>query len=551
MVGAQTLTIYAEFLPNIENSVYLRFNDVNAYIQWCNTNTHMVRQLVPVDNYRLNGNTLKISFNYFKTNNVDYRKITYLHLEQVLGNIYQDGQVLHTFYYVKNASLQSDYVTFIIELDYWATYQYLLDNTKIQLNRTNAILPNETMVYDEIVKAETPFAIDPTTYSKRVQGSGDERRYMNNNMYYVVFIVEYVTVRNVLNTDYVKATSLFAINLSALISSIGNVGGSYASVDLASMIISGITSTTTNIGGVNNDAKVIGAYIVPYIETRVDRHLSATQVEFNYRTMLTGSTTMTFTANHLYTYRRDHPYYEFLAPTLQDYNSQQGINYKYYVGSFHSYMQLINYRKNNGVNFMVSWVFSPSKVQLIVSQGDNSKDITNAITIPLIANVEISDALQTLCYFADIGNSAINNVKSILGSKSYAEMGLNFASGLLNNFKYFEGNVNADMGVTQGDALTELRYDHDNVMFPINIMYFKSLNDEAYNARLIGANVNATIENIDELKGKALLGKTPQDVVFEEYYVRGNLIANTNAPKDAFDIITEKLKNGLHLLFIE
>lgn len=546
MLGNQSLYLVKDFLPNTDDGTHLRFTYVNDYINYIGTN-YGVSEVLHVDNYRLNTNVLKISFDYFKRNLLDYRKVTYLYLEQVLGNIYEQGQVMHTFYYVKGATLQSDYVVFSIELDYWATYQYLLDNHKIMLNKTNAVLANETMVYDEITKTETPFEIDPFNYSYRLSGTGDERRYLDNSFFYVVFIVEYVVTRNLANTDYVKATALFAITLSALVASIGNVGGNYASIDLASMIISGITSTTTNIGGVNNDAKVIGAYLVPWFESRVDRHLSATQVEFEYRTMLTGSTKMHFTANHMYTYRQDIPYYQFLSPTN---NWGDGINYKYYVGSYHNYMQLINYRKSNGVQFMISFCFSPSKVQLIVSQADNSKDITNAITIPLIANVEISDALQTMCYIADGLGMALNNCKGIMNSKNYGELALNVGDALLDNFKFFKGNVNADMGVSQGDALTELRYDHDNCRHPLNIIYFKSLNDEKYNARLIGANVNATIENIDVLDGLNLLGGTPTGVTFDDYYLRGHLIGNVTGQQDAFNIIKQKLQNGIHLKFI-
>lgn len=543
----QILTLYANFTPNVDNSVHLRYTDIDEYIYYINA-LYAVGEYVPVDNYRLNANKLKISFDYFVRNSLDYRTITYLHFEQTIGE--DEPKTIHTFYLVKNCVLQSGYVIFTIEIDYWATYQFVLNNGKIQLNRSNAVLANETMVYDEIVKTETPFAYDPTTYSKRPAGTGDSRRYMPNNMFYVVFIVEYVTIRNLANTDYVKATALFAVNLSSLISSLGSgVGTSYASIDLASMIISGITSTTTNIGGVNNDAKVIGAYVVPYIEAHIQYNLSALTVEFNYRTMLTGSTTMKFTANHMYTYREDHSYYEYLSPTNK---LNEGLDYKYYVGGFHNYMQIINYRKTGGVNFMVSFVFSPSKVQLIVSQGENSKDITSAITIPLIANVEISDALQTMCYIADGLGMALNNAKGIMNSKSYGELAMNVGDALLDNFKFFKGNVNADMGVTQGDALTEMRKDHDNCMFPINIMYFKSLNDEKYNARVIGANVNATIENIDVLDGLTLIGSTPTDVTFDKYYVRGNLIYDElqGCPLDAFNVIANKLRNGIHLKFV-
>ena len=549
MIGNQNLYLYKDFLPNTDSGTHFRFTSVNNYINYINN--YRINEILTVDNYRLNTNVLKISYDYFKRNIIDYRKITYLYLEQLLRDTQGSTDIIHTFYYVKSATLQSDYVTFSIELDYWATYQYLLDNHKIMLNRTNAILENEIMVYDEITKVETPNNDEPVDYSRRLSGTGDKRRYLDNSFFYVVFIVEYVVTRNLANTDYVKSTDLFAVPLSTLISSLNiATAETFASVDLASMIISGITSTTTNIGGVNNDAKVIGAYIVPSIETSIESHLSVISVEFNYRTMLTGSETKTFTARSVHAYRTDLIYNEPLAPTLEEYTNQDGINYKYYVGGFHNYMQIVNYRKSSYVKIMISFVFTPAKVQLFVSQGENSKDITNAITIPLIANVEISDALQTMCYIADGLSMELSNTKSIMGSKNFTDLSFNVADSILDNFKFLKGNVNADMGITQGDGLTEMRYSHDACYFPYSLIYFKSLNDEKYNARLIGANVDATIENIDVLDGLDLLGGTPTNVTFDDYYLRGHLIGNVIGQQDAYNIIKQKLQNGIHLKFI-
>lgn len=549
MIGNQNLYLYKDFLPNTDSGTHFRFTSVNDYINYINN--YKISEVLTVDNYRLNTNVLKISYDYFKRNIIDYRKITYLYLEQILRGTQGSTDIIHTFYYVKSATLQSDYVTFSIELDYWATYQYLLDNHKIMLNRTNAILENEIMVYDEITKVETPNNDEPVDYSRRLSGTGDKRRYLDNSFFYVVFIVEYVVTRNLANTDYVKSTDLFAVPLSTLISSLNiATAETYTSVDLASMIISGITSTTTNIGGVNNDAKVIGAYIVPSFETSIESHLSVINVEFNYRTMLTGSETKTFTARSVYAYRTDLIYNEPLAPTLQEYTNQDGINYKYYVGGFHNYMQIVNYRKSSYVKIMISFVFTPAKVQLFVSQGENSKDITNAITIPLIANVEISDALQTMCYIADGLSMVLSNTKSIMGSKNFTDLSFNVADSILDNFKFLKGNVNADMGITQGDGLTEMRYSHDACYFPYSLIYFKSLNDEKYNARLIGANVDATIENIDVLDGLDLLGGTPTNVTFDDYYLRGHLIGSVIGQQDAYNIIKQKLQNGIHLKFI-
>lgn len=550
MIGNQSLYLYKDFLPNTDSGTYFRFTNINDYINYINTN-YGINEVLTVDNYRLNTNVLKVSFDYFKRNLIDYRKITYLHLQQRLSDTHVLANMIHTFYYVKSATLQSDYVTFSIEIDYWATYQYLLDNHKIMLNRTNAILENEVMVYDEITKVETPINHDPVDYSRRLFGTGDRRRYLDNSFFYVVFNVQYVVTRNLSNTDYVKATDLFAVPLSTLVSSLNiATAETYTSVDIASMIMSGISSTTTNIGGVNNDAKVIGAYIVPRIETSIENHLSVVTVEFNYRTMLTGSTTKTFTANSVHAYREDIIYNEPLAPTLQEYTNQDGINYKYYVGGFHNYMQIVNYRKSNYVKLMISFVFTPAKVQLFVSQGENSKDITNAITIPLTGNVEISDALQTMCYIADGLSMILSNTKSIMGSKNLSDLSFNVADSILDNFKFFKGNVNADMGITQGDGLTEMRYTHDACYFPYSLIYFKSLNDEKYNARLIGANVNATIENIDVLDGLDLLGGTPTNVTFDDYYLRGHLIGDIIGQEDAYNIIRQKLENGIHLKFI-
>ena len=137
-----------------------------------------------------------------------------------------------------------------------------------------------------------------------------------------------------------------------------------------------------------------------------------------------------------------------------------------------------------------------------------------------------------------------------MGSKNLTDLSFNVADSILDNFKFFKGNVNADMGITQGDGLTEMRYTHDACYFPYSLIYFKSLNDEKYNARLIGANVDATIENIDVLDGLNLLGGTQTNVTFDDYYLRGHLIGNVIGQQDAYNIIRQKLENGIHLKFI-
>ena len=144
----------------------------------------------------------------------------------------------------------------------------------------------------------------------------------------------------------------------------------------------------------------------------------------------------------------------------------------------------------------------------------------------------------------------LSNTKSIMGSKNFTDLSFNVADSILDNFKFLKGNVNADMGITQGDGLTEMRYSHDACYFPYSLIYFKSLNDEKYNARLIGANVDATIENIDVLDGLDLLGGTPTNVTFDDYYLRGHLIGSVIGQQDAYNIIKQKLQNGIHLKFI-
>ena len=74
--------------------------------------------------------------------------------------------------------------------------------------------------------------------------------------------------------------------------------------------------------------------------------------------------------------------------------------------------------------------------------------------------------------------------------------------------------------------------------------------DEKYNARVIGANVDATIENIDVLDGLDLLGGTPTNVTFDNYYLRGHLIGDVIGQEEAYNIIRQKLQIGIHLKFI-
>ena len=79
MLGKQNLHLYKDFLPNTDNGTHFRFTSVNDYINYINNN-YRINEVLTVENYRLNTNVLKVSFDYFKRNFIDYRKITYLYL---------------------------------------------------------------------------------------------------------------------------------------------------------------------------------------------------------------------------------------------------------------------------------------------------------------------------------------------------------------------------------------------------------------------------------------------------------------------------------------
>ena len=63
-------------------------------------------------------------------------------------------------------------------------------------------------------------------------------------------------------------------------------------------------------------------------------------------------------------------------------------------------------------------------------------------------------------------------------------------------------------------------------------------------------NLQSHNKNIDVLDGLDLLGGTPTNVTFDDYYLRGHLIGSVIGQQDAYNIIRHKLENGIHLKFI-
>ena len=392
---AQAIRLFRNILPNVDNSVHIRYTDVEDYLDFLAPNA--VYDLT-ADNYRLNTNVLKVSLNHFLNYAIDYMEVTYVALEQTLDENYTK----YVFYFVKNCYVQSGYVVYMLEEDIWATEQETLNQLKIVVNRCNAKLPNEVGIYDEIKKTET-HRLDQ---SGQLYDTGYTRplatqKFWNLNMFYVVFVVQWVTSRNLANTDYIKSTNTFAINLEDLLISMGDPTGhtTFKATDLACMCISGVTKTSTNVWGVTNDAKVIKAFIIPKNEGKIERNLGALTVNFIYRTWLTGNTDKTFTAYEL---RNTIEYFNY-ALSLTDFDA----NYKYYIGTYYNYMQLLNYMHNidndRYLNVRFVFMYSQSDVQIFIEQGNEQKEITNGFSIPLIANVEQTDVLPFVPVTAIIG----------------------------------------------------------------------------------------------------------------------------------------------------
>ena len=249
------LLLYGGITPNTNNIHYL-FDNIATFKQ--TLQSYLIKS-VTLDNYRINGGIIKVKIDETITD-TNYKNITYAINEK--DNI---------CYVVKSGILQSGFIIYQCDVDFWASYIAQASFSRINILRCNRNV--DVGVYDNIKitknNTQTRFEIPVGDYVID-NTQTPPREFKNDYKFenaYIVFCMTYNIEQNVFGST--SATGMFALNLKTLYDKfvIFNSGNAYINpIELARACVGGIYGVHgTNAYGITStlDAKVTKAYLIP------------------------------------------------------------------------------------------------------------------------------------------------------------------------------------------------------------------------------------------------------------------------------------------------
>lgn len=503
-----SLKLYTGTTPNTDG-VHVYFTSFANYL------THLSSHLlatISMDNYRVNALVIKVALGETLTL-ANYKTVTYAVHD--LDNV---------CYYVKSAVVQSGYVIFDVDIDYWGTYIATASFDNINVLRCNRRIG--TGLYDDIRATNTMTPVDiPTPAGHYPTGYP---AFLDLDDVYIVFVLTY----NVEQTPFgsVSATEMLAFRLDNLYDTYAAQTGANPqanAVDIAVGVVGGIYAVdATNAWGfaMSNDAKVTKAYLVhrELIEAYADSVVTVkSQSMYGKFTSLSTYGVSKTTKSAIVSLSID-----------PDYN--------YYVGTTHKGLKVIR-TTDLTTNVTYRCVATATDVQVVVIQGDNQMDITSEFEVVLTINA------------GDITNLA--GIKAVLGTtlKSVGALA--------------SGNIGGAVGGVAGEAVSMIgRHYHgsqsgngDGILsyrkggnatlylgakYPFGYVKCKSINNEQENAKYKGAFFDAYVSTLSGVFTPALLYGSAIPT-----YVQAN-VTISNLPERAQAIIKQSLARGVYMISV-
>lgn len=482
------LKLYKKILPNIKGGLHYYFTSKSQYIESLG-NPYMELEN---DNYRINSGILTITTsNIF----VDVNEITYI----------ADIQDTYTrFYFVDYAEILSGFISMSLSLDMWGTFFDLAIIDKIRVNRCNRNIG--IGVYDNIQVTQ---GVEYEQLNTTV-GTIDL-----SNLALVFTAVYNTGVSTIISNNAATALGTFVIRLNDL------EPATQTPLDWAVEAISGIYSVQGTI--TDFDAAVLNAYIVPYQTLGAK---SGTVPIFKSKTTSLGDLTIT----------PDFVVAPFTFPIAFDVSLDP--NYNYYFGTKLAGLKLIRTTETT-IRLYCNFIAKQDGIQVIVKQGDQALDITDAFSVGLTSN----DGNFTTAQRISRGIQMLGGI---------ASSGFQIASGGAGVVTGAMGMVSALQGIIEtgnakytpgGDGINTFRLLSGTVDNGLYFSKFKSIDDEQAHARLYGASYNVQLESLENIFEYALIGSG----TMTDTYIALNCNI-TGVCSQAMDDIKMQLENGVYMV---
>lgn len=531
------INLYKEFTPNTASAVHYLFEDVNDYIN------KIIPYLVvsyDIENYRINRNVLMIKFdNYINAKNYD--DITY-----ICDNFDENGY--QRFYFVENCYQQSGYAFYNLSIDYWASYIYRARIDNIHVKRCNRNIATGVYRDDFITKTNSNewLPISGTTI-------GSDNKRFDINKASIVFCMSYNVVST--NTGSIDTTQLFAINLKDLkenyccYAESGEPRNANDQLEL-SQTTNAVDYAIAVVGGIygvsawgpiknTNDAKVTQAWIVDNTLLLTTDNL----VEgIKTRNLYDGRTLSNTLVNAV------------IPSNLSRYFSLNlDKNYNYYVGTQGKGLK-IKKLSDSTTQVQYNVIVSQSDLKVIVKQGDNQMDITDAFAVQLTLNAGEITGIRAMISTIQQSYQEVARFMTLKNNKDattldYAGLLVDYAGGFQNKF------VGTLIG--SGDGYLNFR---NLLSSGFSSNYYENINFPIYNPYALTK--CQSIENEDEIVAR-------QGITFDCYISDLSYIFNynlltvtnntflqcdcnvTNTILDACNLIKTKLASGIFIEKIE
>lgn len=520
----KTLYIYKGINPNQEETLHYYFASSMSYIN--ELESHIIGA-VGLDNYRINANVAKIKYEGNIKDN--YKLATYI-IE------YDTTTDKIKCFWVNKITLQ-DFIIYDLTIDLWATYISQAQLSNMHVTRCNRAI-NAYGIIDE------PFKTYGTIITKRIaprdflEDYSSDQDYIKESKLFIVFVVEFNISQQTFGTEHITTTRMLACSLSYIRSKINNQYINEIGTLVASDFIGGIYKTDAD-----TDARVIKAWLVPVSLLQ----LSTYGVNFKTKSLYTNSQEVTFNASFV------RPFRKFNVFNI-NYSNYKGASL--YFGTFNNglkltkYIGLSNYAPTYTLETEIMCNVGIDNLEIIISQGEEQKDITTAFELSITTANATTTQLQKLARSITLSVTQTRNIVKDFASGGGGATGvLNALGGYASSWASLVPQTrNLDKAIGGGDGGTNyfvaiVSFDNNTwARNPFCLFGFNATNNVERETRQKGALFDYyLVDGLQAPFNYNLLGSAMFDETFITLTCRVE-----GVPLEAKNEITRKFANGIY-----
>lgn len=527
------LTLFKNFTPNQEGGLHYFLNRPDLFTTRFAEYLEMQLQ---DNNFRINGNILKIKYDETK-NESYYKNLTYVEVNDF--SQYKERK----YYYIKGVIIQSGNVIFTLELDLWQTYVNYATFNLTTITSSNKKVGNGVYrnieVTNGVLYDDYPLREEGVVYSKI------EDKYVD-----IVFLLQYNVLQQVsgIGEDVVTKTALFSINTREtkdLLKVNSEDLDEYPSILLTTDVVSLIYGVSGGLFGTSTlDARVLKAWVVD--NRKIKNDITTTNTSYSIK-VLTKSSYYDPTATLNFVVKQVTPSIERTHIRIENYD----INKAIVIGTFNNGLELQRFTNNDLIATYYT-IVNTDDLKIIVQQGNQQKDITNAFEVPLTTNAETTTSTRAIAMsFKQLINGFERSISAYKnqGAVGVALTGAKAIGDAVKLTPNLQNSVGNGDGLLTFYALQYAIAEKGLLKSPYVITYTTSIYDEVKKALREGAVFNEVYEGNENILSYVLNLEYLQEV--DDVNAYPCLIAcQTNVegvPLEARNVIKNKLSVGVYL----